>query len=99
MAFEDLAAKVRDQAMVAQLVIDLYPRNWLDLLPDEPGFVATPGPRPMVTPLVRAQIAAGDHVTDLRHRSVTITDPFTKQGADPDNADEVLLWTACERAD
>ncbi|MBT3331069.1 MAG: methyltransferase domain-containing protein [Rhodospirillaceae bacterium] len=78
-ALEDLAAKVGDPAIVAQLVIDLYPRNWLDLLPLAPGFVMLPGPRPMVTPLARVQIVTGEHVTDLRHRSVLITDSFTRQ--------------------
>jgi hypothetical protein len=33
----------------------------------------------MVTPLARVQIVTGEHVTDLRHRSVLITDSFTRQ--------------------
>lgn len=79
MAFEALAETVGDKAIVAQLVIDLYPRNWLDLLPRPPVFAAAPGPRPMATALARWQIQQGEQVTDLRHRSVTITDIFTRQ--------------------
>ncbi len=79
MTFEALAGTVGDGAIVAQLVIDLYPRNWLDLLPRAPAFTTTPGPLPMATALARWQIEQGDQVTDLRHRSVTITDISTRQ--------------------
>jgi len=79
MTFEALAGKVRDEAIVAQLVIDLYPRNWLDLLPRPSIFTTAPGPRPMATALARWQVQQGELVTDLRHRSVTITDAFTRQ--------------------
>lgn len=79
MAFEDLAARVGDAAIVAQLVIDLYPRNWLDLLPHAPAFTTRPGVWPMVTALARWQMRQGDFVTDLRHRNVTITDISTRQ--------------------
>jgi len=79
LAMEDLAAKTGDGAIVAQLVIDLYPRNWLDLLPRPAVYTTTPGPRPKATALARWQMRQGDFVTDLRHRNVTITDPFTRQ--------------------
>ena len=65
--------------MVAELVIDLYPRNWLDLLPRAAVFTTTPGDRPLVTALARRQMQQGELVTDLRHRSVTIADAFTRQ--------------------
>jgi len=64
---------------VAQLAIDLYPRNWLELSPRPAGFATEPGPKPMATALTRWQITQGALVTDLRHRSVSITDPFTRQ--------------------
>ncbi len=79
MSFRDLSAMVGDGAMVAQLAIDLYPRNWLDLSPRRPPFTTTPGPRPKSTALARWQMRQGDRVTDQRHRSVTITDGFTRQ--------------------
>ncbi len=79
MAFGKLAETVGDGAIVAQLVIDLYPRNWLDLLPRSPFFTTTPGPLPKATALARSQIGQGELVTDLRHRSVTITDISTRQ--------------------
>ena len=79
MAFGELARTVGDGAIVAQLVIDLYPRNWLDLLPGPPVFTTVPGPLPKATALARWQIQQGDLVTDLRHRNVTITDISTRQ--------------------
>ena len=75
----DLAKIVGDSAVVAQLAIDLYPRNWIDLLPRDPLFIKTPGQFPMTTELARWQIAQGEGVTDLRHRSIAITDKFTRQ--------------------
>jgi len=78
LAIEELAGKVGDGAIVAQLVIDLYPRNWIDLLPRPAVYTTMPGPRPMATALARRQVGQGVHVTDLRHRSVTITDLFTR---------------------
>jgi len=65
--------------VVAELVIDLYPRNWLDLLPRAAVFTTTPGDRPLVTALARRQMQQGELVTDLRHCSVTIADAFTRQ--------------------
>ena len=62
--------------MVAELVIDLYPRNWLDLLPRAAVFTTTPGDRPLVTALARRQMQQGELVTDLRHRSVTSPTPL-----------------------
>ncbi len=79
LAIEELAGKVGDGAIVAQLVIDLYPRNWIDLLPGPAVHTTMPGPHPMATALARWQVGQGVHVTDLRHRSVTITDLFTRQ--------------------
>jgi SAM-dependent methyltransferase len=79
MAFEKLAETVGDGAVVAQSVIDLYPRNWLDLLPRAPVFTTAPGSLPKATALARWQIGQGELVTDLRHRSVTITDISTRQ--------------------
>ncbi|MFP6749254.1 MAG: methyltransferase regulatory domain-containing protein [Alphaproteobacteria bacterium] len=78
-SFRELAAMVGDGAIVAQLAIDLYPRNWLDLAPRPPTFTTTPGPRPEATALARWQMRRGNMVTDLRHRNVTITDDFTRQ--------------------
>ncbi|MBT4488581.1 MAG: methyltransferase domain-containing protein, partial [Rhodospirillaceae bacterium] len=78
-AFPDLAATVGDGAIVAQLAIDLYPRNWLDILPQPPRFTKTPGARPMATALARWQTEQGEMVTDQRHRNVTITDGLTRQ--------------------
>lgn len=75
----DLAQIVGDSAIVAQLAIDLYPRNWMDLLPRQPLFIKTPGRFPMTTELARWQIDQGEEVTDLRHRSIAITDKFTRQ--------------------
>ena len=75
----DLAEIVGDSAIVAQLSIDLYPRNWIDLLPRQPPFIKTPGQFPMTTELARWQIAQGEEVTDLRHRNIAITDKFTRQ--------------------
>ncbi len=77
--FPDLAATVGDGSIVAQLAIDLYPRNWLDLLPRPPAFTKTPGDWPMATALARWQVQQGEMVTDQRHRNVTITDGFTRQ--------------------
>ena len=79
LSFQDLAAKVGDGAIVAQLAIDLYPRNWLDLLPRPPVFTKTPGPRPKATQLARWQVGRGGMVTDQRHRNVSINDSFTRQ--------------------
>jgi methyltransferase-like protein len=79
LAIEELAAKIGDGAIVAQLAIDLYPRNWIDLLPRSAMYTTTPGTHPKATALARWQTQQGDFVTDLRHRSVTITDSFTRQ--------------------
>ena len=79
MAFRDVAETVGDAAIVAQLVVDLYPRNWLDLLSRPASFTTAPGAWPMATALARWQAQQGELVTDLRHRSVTITDGFTRQ--------------------
>jgi len=75
----DLADRIGDSAIVAKLAIDLYPRNWLDLLPRQPLFTKTPGEFPMTTELARWQAGQGETVTDLRHRNVTVTDEFTRQ--------------------
>jgi len=81
--FPDLAGTVGgrdgDGAIVAQLAIDLYPRNWLDLLPHPPLFTKTPGDRPLATQLARWQVRQGEMVTDQRHRNVSITDGLTRQ--------------------
>ena len=77
--FAELGATVGDGAIVAQLAIDLYPRNWLDLAPRSPRFTKSPGRRPMAAALARWQITQGELVTDLRHRNVAITDSFTRQ--------------------
>ncbi len=75
----DLAERIGDSAIVAKLAIDLYPRNWLDLLPRQPQFTTTPGEFPMMTELARWQVGQGETVTDLRHRNVNVTDEFTRQ--------------------
>jgi len=75
----DLAERIGDSAILAKLAIDLYPRNWLDLLPRLPQFTTTPGKFPMTTELARWQVGQGETVTDLRHRKVNVTDEFTRQ--------------------
>lgn len=75
----DLAERIGDSAIVAKLAIDLYPRNWLDLLPRQPLFTKMPGEFPMTTELARWQVGQGETVTDLRHRNVSVTDKFTRQ--------------------
>jgi len=79
LSFPELAVKMGDGVILAQLAIDLYPRNWLDLLSHPPVFTKTPGPRPKATQLARWQVGRGEMVTDQRHRNVSIKDGFTRQ--------------------
>jgi len=59
----------------------------------------------MVERLIRYGATLDRDVKDREYgRIANMADPFGNgfdliEGADPDNADEVLLWTACERAD
>ena len=41
-----------------------------------PRLVLEPGEYPMVSPVVRMQVAKGDHLTTLRHRTIRLDDPL-----------------------
>ena len=79
LSFPKLAVKVGDGVISAQLAIDFYPRNWLNLLSHPLVFTKTPRIRPKATQLARWQVGRGEMVTEQRHRNVSIKDGFTRQ--------------------
>lgn len=66
-----------DREDVVEAVLRLYVSGVMNLSALPPAWTLTPGERPRVSPLARAQAAQGDRVlAALHHRAVRMDDPF-----------------------
>jgi SAM-dependent methyltransferase len=65
-------------AALSGMLLSLYQRMAADLWAAPPRFAAAAGDRPAVSPLARAQAAAGDAVATLLHQAFEVKDPVVR---------------------
>lgn len=70
-----LGVRCGSEALVRQLLFDLYCRNLALLSPRQPRYVIRSGARPEASALARWQCGQGAVVTNQRHQTVMLDDP------------------------
>lgn len=70
-----LGVRCGNDAMVRQLLFDLFCRNLVELSPRQPCYVLRAGSHPQASPLARWQSTVGGAVTNQRHQAVSLDDP------------------------
>jgi methyltransferase-like protein/2-polyprenyl-3-methyl-5-hydroxy-6-metoxy-1,4-benzoquinol methylase len=83
---------------LARTLLHCYLSHLVELQSNEPAFVLEPGERPVASPVAHVQAASETRVTNLRHRSVELTDfdGFVLQHLDGSRNREDLFRVLCE---
>lgn len=77
----DLARRIElDEPTTAKIVLELAAGGFATLHAERPAVVVAAGERPLASPLVRAQLAAGEsRLASLQHTIVAITEPLVQE--------------------
>jgi methyltransferase-like protein/SAM-dependent methyltransferase len=68
-----------DETVLAGILLQAYGVGLIELYREPARFTLQAGPRPMVSPLARWQIANGDRwITNLRHNNLPLIEPFDR---------------------
>ncbi len=68
-----------DAREVEAILMSAFTAGMVRLYADPPALAATPGERPVASPLARIQAVAGETVTTLLHTSIEIRDPVARR--------------------
>jgi hypothetical protein len=74
------SSEADDRAVLSRVLLTTYRIGLVDLMCQPPRFATAAGPRPRLSPLVRAQIETGAEIlTSLRPSIVRVDNPITRE--------------------
>lgn len=71
---EDFAATEKDETIVANILLQIFGSDLVELHLHEPKFAAQPSEKPLVSPIARLQAQNNDLVSTLRQNAIGIQD-------------------------